>query len=119
MDGGGSDSNYPPLFATMKGVYDISGQAQELNRSTYMSNDHVAASMMTLMRSDNNNAVTVIGGRIQIRLGFDAAAGQLIVNILAASELPPKQEFSQSRSAFCTLYLLPDRYLIGRFFQGY
>ena len=112
VGGGGSqdgDTNYSVL-GTMKGVYDISGQAQELNRSTYMRNDYAThASMMMMMRSDNANAVTVIGGRIQIRLGFDAAAAQLIVNILAASELPPKQEFSQPRSSFCTLYLLPDR----------
>ena len=112
MDGDPGGTHHP-FFASMKGVYDISGQAQELNRSTYNTyNDHSAvhASVMMMMRNNNNNnannnnnissnlnsdnnsnAVTVIGGRIQIRLGFDAAAAQLIVAVVAASELPPKQ----------------------------
>ncbi|CAH1186021.1 unnamed protein product [Phyllotreta striolata] len=49
-----------------------------------------------------------IGGRIQVRVEFDASALQLLVTIVCASGLTPRSSH-QSRNPYCKLFLLPDR----------
>ncbi|XP_050294946.1 regulating synaptic membrane exocytosis protein 2 isoform X2 [Anthonomus grandis grandis] len=49
-----------------------------------------------------------VGGRIQIRLGFDTTTLQLLVTIVCASGLRPRAE-QQPRNPYCKLFLLPDR----------
>ena len=77
------------------------------------------------------SSASAIGGRIQIKLGHDPSASQLIVSVLTATELPPKHTSSSSlahhhnnnnnrpqppppqpstmRNPYCCLALLPDR----------
>lgn len=49
-----------------------------------------------------------IGGRIQIRLGFDPTTLQLFVTIVCAAGLQPRSPQHQ-RNPYCKLFLLPDR----------
>lgn len=49
-----------------------------------------------------------IGGRIQIRLGFDPTTLQLFVTIVCAAGLQPRSP-QQQRNPYCKLFLLPDR----------
>lgn len=49
-----------------------------------------------------------IGGRIQIRLGFDPTTLQLFVTIVCAAGLQPRSP-QQPRNPYCKLFLLPDR----------
>ncbi|XP_048518490.1 regulating synaptic membrane exocytosis protein 2 isoform X1 [Dendroctonus ponderosae] len=51
---------------------------------------------------------TSVGGRVQIRLGFDTATLQLFVTIVCATGLRPRSE-QQARNPYCKLFLLPDR----------
>ncbi|RZC33978.1 regulating synaptic membrane exocytosis protein 2, partial [Asbolus verrucosus] len=49
-----------------------------------------------------------VGGRIQIRLGFDPTTLQLLVTIVCAAGLTPRSPHQQ-RNPYCKLFLLPDR----------
>lgn len=49
-----------------------------------------------------------VGGRVQIRLGFDPSTLQLLVTIVCASGLTPRSP-QQPRNPYCKLFLLPDR----------
>ncbi|CAH1130637.1 unnamed protein product [Ceutorhynchus assimilis] len=49
-----------------------------------------------------------VGGRIQIRMGFDPTTLQLLVTIVCAAGLRPRSE-QQPRNPYCKLFLLPDR----------
>ncbi|XP_060516998.1 regulating synaptic membrane exocytosis protein 2 [Cylas formicarius] len=49
-----------------------------------------------------------VGGRVQIRLGFDSASLQLLVTIVCAAGLTPRAGH-QPRNPYCKLFLLPDR----------
>ncbi|KAJ8965178.1 hypothetical protein NQ314_004321 [Rhamnusium bicolor] len=49
-----------------------------------------------------------VGGRIQIRLGFDPSTLQLLVTIVCAAGLTPRSP-QQPRNPYCKLFLLPDR----------
>ncbi|KAJ8972639.1 hypothetical protein NQ317_007350 [Molorchus minor] len=49
-----------------------------------------------------------VGGRIQIRLGFDPSTLQLLVTVVCASGLTPRSP-QQPRNPYCKLFLLPDR----------
>ncbi|CAH2011779.1 unnamed protein product [Acanthoscelides obtectus] len=50
-----------------------------------------------------------VGGRLQVRLGFDALALQLLVTIVCATGLVPRPTRGQARNPYCKLFLLPDR----------
>jgi regulating synaptic membrane exocytosis protein 2 len=49
-----------------------------------------------------------VGGSIQVKLGFDPVAFQLIVTIVCAAGLTPKNN-GQPRNPYAKIYLLPDR----------
>lgn len=49
-----------------------------------------------------------VGGRIQIKLGFDPTTLQLFVTIVCAAGLTPRAPH-QLRNPYCKLFLLPDR----------
>lgn len=49
-----------------------------------------------------------IGGRIQVKLTFDATCLQLYVTIMCATGLVPRSPH-QSRNPYCKMFLLPDR----------
>lgn len=49
-----------------------------------------------------------VGGRLQVKLWFDAAALQLVVTVVCASGLTPRAN-GQPRNPYAKLFLLPDR----------
>lgn len=49
-----------------------------------------------------------VGGRIQLRLGFDPNSLQLLVTVVCAAGLIPRSPHQQ-RNPYCKLFLLPDR----------
>nr|CAH7716938.1 unnamed protein product [Callosobruchus chinensis] len=50
-----------------------------------------------------------VGGRLQLKLGFDSLALQLLVTIVCATGLVSRPTHSQPRNPYCKLFLLPDR----------
>ncbi|XP_048508422.1 regulating synaptic membrane exocytosis protein 2 isoform X2 [Athalia rosae] len=49
-----------------------------------------------------------VGGRFQVKLGFDTAGLQLIVTLVCASELTPRGN-GQPRNPYAKIFLLPDK----------
>jgi regulating synaptic membrane exocytosis protein 2 len=49
-----------------------------------------------------------VGGRLQVKLWFDATALQLVVTVVCASGLTPRAN-GQPRNPYAKLFLLPDR----------
>ncbi|CAH0557174.1 unnamed protein product [Brassicogethes aeneus] len=49
-----------------------------------------------------------VGGRVQVRLGFDPSSLQLLVTVVCAAGLSPRSPH-QPRNPYCKLFLLPDR----------
>lgn len=49
-----------------------------------------------------------VGGRLQLKLSFDASSHQLVVTLVCASGLIPRSN-GQSRSSYAKMYLLPDK----------
>ncbi|XP_058801832.1 uncharacterized protein LOC131670334 isoform X2 [Phymastichus coffea] len=49
-----------------------------------------------------------VGGRLQLKLSFDASSHQLVVTLVCASGLIPRPN-GQSRSSYAKMYLLPDK----------
>lgn len=72
-------------------------------------------------RQDAHHQAPSVGGRVQLRLGFDPVALQLLVTIVCAAGLTPRpavlgsgaghqqQQLQHSRNPYCKLFLLPDR----------
>lgn len=52
--------------------------------------------------------ISSVGGRIQVKLGFDPTTLQLLVTIVCAAGLTPRSP-QQPRNPYCKLFLLPDR----------
>ncbi|XP_064480180.1 regulating synaptic membrane exocytosis protein 2-like isoform X2 [Ornithodoros turicata] len=50
----------------------------------------------------------ILGGRIQIKLWYDAQSLQLVVTIVCAAELPPRTN-NQARNPYVKMFLLQDR----------
>lgn len=57
--------------------------------------------------SQNSTNNTNVNGRLQIKLSYDPVGFQLIVTIICAAELTPRNN-SQLRSPYARMYLLPD-----------
>jgi len=51
---------------------------------------------------------------VQLKLFYDVALHQLVVTVVSAVELPPRDN-GQPRNPYCKLYLLPDRRYLDDF----
>ena len=60
------------------------------------------------LRSGAPHSQPHVGGRLQVKLWFDAAALQLVVTVVCASGLTPRAN-GQPRNPYAKLFLLPDR----------
>ena len=60
----------------------------------------------TFIRTFSNKAQSA--GSLQLKMYYDGPSYQLIVTIMSASNLPPRDN-GQTRNPYCKLYLLPDR----------
>ncbi|CAB0028382.1 unnamed protein product, partial [Trichogramma brassicae] len=98
-DGRGSN-NKPSVKVTSPGSPDLYGQAR------YAANRQLRA--MTAGAPPAVAAGSNVGGRLQVKLNFDAASLQLVVSIVCATGLIPRKN-GQPRSSYAKMYLLPDR----------
>lgn len=58
--------------------------------------------------SSYTHDVSSIGGKLQIKLGFEPGSLQLIVTIICSTELRPRQN-GALRNPYAKVFLLPDR----------
>ncbi|XP_023318218.1 regulating synaptic membrane exocytosis protein 2, partial [Trichogramma pretiosum] len=98
-DGRGSN-NKPMVKVTSPGSPDLYGQAR------YAANQRQLRTMQGPPPAVA--AGSSVGGRLQVKLSFDAASLQLVVSIVCATGLIPRKN-GQPRSSYAKMYLLPDR----------
>lgn len=87
--------NKPSVLVTSPGSPDLYGQSR-------------AASRQFRHPVQQTGVGNSVGGRLQIKLSFDASTLQLVVSLICATGLIPRSS-GQPRSSYAKIYLLPDR----------
>ncbi|KAL4097521.1 hypothetical protein QTP88_022293 [Uroleucon formosanum] len=93
-----------------KGLYDLRKDKPYVMVTSPGSPEHLASNPARVLRASKSvsgpNSLHV-GGKIQVKLGFDPQSLKLVVTIMAASNLLPRSDGSP-RSAYAKVCLLPD-----------
>ncbi|XP_060852107.1 regulating synaptic membrane exocytosis protein 2 isoform X7 [Rhopalosiphum padi] len=93
-----------------KGLYDLRKDKPYVMVTSPGSPEHLASNPARVLRASKSvsgpNSLHV-GGKIQVKLGFDPQSLKLVVTIMAASSLVPRSDGSP-RSAYAKVCLLPD-----------
>ncbi|XP_060852111.1 regulating synaptic membrane exocytosis protein 2 isoform X11 [Rhopalosiphum padi] len=92
------------------GLYDLRKDKPYVMVTSPGSPEHLASNPARVLRASKSvsgpNSLHV-GGKIQVKLGFDPQSLKLVVTIMAASSLVPRSDGSP-RSAYAKVCLLPD-----------
>ncbi|XP_060864570.1 regulating synaptic membrane exocytosis protein 2 isoform X2 [Metopolophium dirhodum] len=92
------------------GLYDLRKDKPYVMVTSPGSPEHLASNPARVLRASKSvsgpNSLHV-GGKIQVKLGFDPQSLKLVVTIMAASNLLPRSDGSP-RSAYAKVCLLPD-----------
>ncbi|CAL8299274.1 unnamed protein product [Merluccius merluccius] len=91
------DTSHPPLESTGSSSF----ESQKMDRPSISVQ---SPSCTNLLR----NAPQLMPGQISVKLWYDKAGHQLIVNVLQAVELPLRPD-GRPRSLYVKMYFLPDR----------
>ncbi|XP_025411867.1 regulating synaptic membrane exocytosis protein 2 isoform X4 [Sipha flava] len=93
-----------------KGLYDLRKDKPYVMVTSPGSPEHLASNPARILRASKSvtgpNSLHV-GGKIQVKLGFDPQSLKLVVTIMAASNLLPRSD-GLPRSAYAKVCLLPD-----------
>ncbi|XP_071061807.1 regulating synaptic membrane exocytosis protein 1 [Pseudochaenichthys georgianus] len=90
------DTSHPPLESSSS-----SFESQKMDRPSL----HVLSPSSPGMLQD---APQLLPGQLSVKLWYDKAGHQLIVNVMQAAELPLRSD-GRPRSAYVKMYFLPDR----------
>eukprot|EP00063_Salmo_salar_P084371 XP_014059206.1 PREDICTED: regulating synaptic membrane exocytosis protein 2-like isoform X8 [Salmo salar] len=93
------DTSHPPLEST--GSSSFESQKMEQPSISVMSPTSPGA-----LR--DNPQLTVLPGQLSVKLWYDKVGHQLIVNVVQATELPPRPD-GRPRNPYVKMYFLPDR----------
>ncbi|XP_050545167.1 regulating synaptic membrane exocytosis protein 2 isoform X1 [Daktulosphaira vitifoliae] len=100
----------PKATSTSTGLYDLRKDKPYVMITSPGSPEHLASHPARILRSSKSvsgpNSLHV-GGKIQVKLGFDQQSLKLVVTIMAASNLLSRPDGSP-RSAYAKVCLLPD-----------
>ncbi|XP_033978366.1 regulating synaptic membrane exocytosis protein 1-like isoform X2 [Trematomus bernacchii] len=91
------DTSHPPLESTGSSSF----ESQKMDRPSL----HVLSPSSPGMLQD---APQLLPGQLSVKLWYDKAGHQLIVNVMQAAELPLRPD-GRPRSAYVKMYFLPDR----------
>ncbi|CAL8368872.1 unnamed protein product, partial [Gadus morhua 'NCC'] len=91
------DTSHPPLGSTGSSSF----ESPKMDRPSISVQSPSNAGML-------RNAPQLLPGQISVRLWYDKAGHQLIVNVLQAVELPLRPD-GRPRSLYVKMYFLPDR----------
>ena len=83
----------PSVLVTSPGSPDLYAQGRAASRQ---------------FRHPTTAAGSSVGGRLQVKLSFDASSLQLVVTLVCALDLVPRSN-GQPRSSYAKIYLLPDK----------
>ncbi|XP_027847689.1 regulating synaptic membrane exocytosis protein 2 isoform X4 [Aphis gossypii] len=93
-----------------KGLYDLRKDKPYVMVTSPGSPEHLASNSARILRASKSvsgPSSLHVGGKIQVKLGFDPQSLKLVVTIMAASNLLPRSDGSP-RSAYAKVCLLPD-----------
>uniref|UniRef100_A0A4W5K3M1 Regulating synaptic membrane exocytosis 1 n=1 Tax=Hucho hucho TaxID=62062 RepID=A0A4W5K3M1_9TELE len=101
------DTSHPPLESTLTaGSSSFESQKMEQPSISVMSPTSPSA------LRDNTQLIpgqlTVLPGQLSVKLWYDKVGHQLIVNVVQATELPPRPD-GRPRNPYVKMYFLPDR----------
>ncbi|KAJ8014104.1 hypothetical protein DPEC_G00036790 [Dallia pectoralis] len=96
------DTSHPPLEST--GSSSFESQKMERPSISVMSPTSPPRDNPQLMPGQ----LTVLPGQLSVKLWHDKVGHQLIVNVLQATELPPRSD-GRPRNPYVKMYFLPDR----------
>ncbi|KAL0964439.1 hypothetical protein UPYG_G00323870 [Umbra pygmaea] len=96
------DTSHPPLEST--GSSSFESQKMERPSISVMSPSSPARDNPQLLPGK----LTVLPGQLSVKLWYDKIGHQLIVNVLQATELPPRSD-GRPRNPYVKMYFLPDR----------
>ncbi|XP_027847688.1 regulating synaptic membrane exocytosis protein 2 isoform X3 [Aphis gossypii] len=92
------------------GLYDLRKDKPYVMVTSPGSPEHLASNSARILRASKSvsgPSSLHVGGKIQVKLGFDPQSLKLVVTIMAASNLLPRSDGSP-RSAYAKVCLLPD-----------
>ncbi|XP_034148554.1 regulating synaptic membrane exocytosis protein 2 isoform X16 [Esox lucius] len=99
------DTSHPPLESTLT-AGSSSFESQKMERPS------ISVMSPTSPPRDNPQLLpgqlAVLPGQLSVKLWYDKVGHQLIVNVLQATELPPRSD-GRPRNPYVKMYFLPDR----------
>uniref|UniRef100_A0ABM5GEA3 Regulating synaptic membrane exocytosis protein 1 isoform X28 n=1 Tax=Pogona vitticeps TaxID=103695 RepID=A0ABM5GEA3_9SAUR len=99
------ETSHPPLESTMenglKGAGSSSFESQKMERPSISVISPTSPGAL-------KDAPQVLPGQLSIKLWYDKVGHQLIVNVLQATDLPPRAD-GRPRNPYVKMYFLPDR----------
>ncbi|XP_052332572.1 regulating synaptic membrane exocytosis protein 1-like isoform X3 [Oncorhynchus keta] len=97
------DTSHPPLEST--GSSSFESQKMEQPSISVMSPTSPSALRDPQLMSGQ---LTILPGQLSVKLWYDKVGHQLIVNVVQATELPPRPD-GRPRNPYVKMYFLPDR----------
>nr|XP_046209828.1 regulating synaptic membrane exocytosis protein 1-like isoform X4 [Oncorhynchus gorbuscha] len=100
------DTSHPPLESTLTaGSSSFESQKMEQPSISVMSPTSPSALRDPQLMSGQ---LTILPGQLSVKLWYDKVGHQLIVNVVQATELPPRPD-GRPRNPYVKMYFLPDR----------
>ncbi|XP_042179511.1 regulating synaptic membrane exocytosis protein 2-like isoform X5 [Oncorhynchus tshawytscha] len=101
------DTSHPPLESTLT-AGSSSFESQKMERPSISVMSPTSPSTLRDHPQLMPGQLAVLPGRLLVKLWYDKVGHQLIVNVVQATELPPRPD-GRPRNPYVKMYFLPDR----------
>ncbi|XP_071249263.1 regulating synaptic membrane exocytosis protein 1-like isoform X8 [Salvelinus alpinus] len=101
------DTSHPPLESTLT-AGSSSFESQKMEQPTISVMSPTSPSALRDNPQLMPGQLTVLPGQLSVKLWYDKVGHQLIVNVVQATELPPRPD-GRPRNPYVKMYFLPDR----------
>ncbi|KAM9561295.1 regulating synaptic membrane exocytosis protein 1-like isoform 3-T3 [Salvelinus alpinus] len=98
------DTSHPPLESTGSSSF----ESQKMEQPTISVMSPTSPSALRDNPQLMPGQLTVLPGQLSVKLWYDKVGHQLIVNVVQATELPPRPD-GRPRNPYVKMYFLPDR----------
>ncbi|XP_045556787.1 regulating synaptic membrane exocytosis protein 1 isoform X13 [Salmo salar] len=101
------DTSHPPLESTLT-AGSSSFESQKMERPSISVMSPTSPSTLRDHPQQMPGQLAVLPGQLLVKLWYDKVGHQLIVNVVQATELPPRPD-GRPRNPYVKMYFLPDR----------
>ncbi|XP_055781088.1 regulating synaptic membrane exocytosis protein 1-like isoform X9 [Salvelinus fontinalis] len=101
------DTSHPPLESTLT-AGSSSFESQKMEQPTISVMSPTSPSALRDNPQLMPGQLTVLPGQLSVKMWYDKVGHQLIVNVVQATELPPRPD-GRPRNPYVKMYFLPDR----------